>query len=127
MKYIHYKCIQSTKLLLVPPKTHDGGEKHDFWLWFLLFILLFFFPLFSEGKRKGEKNTQSCGQMPCLSARPKLTFHTWSNVYTTYFAPNLAPNLAIAITKVVALNLLLQFLNWLCTFVQGFFSILLPI
>ena len=24
----------------------DRAERHDFWLWFLLFILLFFFPLF---------------------------------------------------------------------------------
>ena len=36
---------------------------------FLLFILLFFFPLFLGGKRKGEKNNQSRGLKSCLSAR----------------------------------------------------------
>ena len=36
---------------------------------FLLFILLFFFPLLLGGKRKGEKNNQSRGQKSCLSAR----------------------------------------------------------
>jgi hypothetical protein len=36
---------------------------------FLLLILLFFFPLFLGGKRKGEKNSHSRGQKSCLSAR----------------------------------------------------------
>ena len=47
----------------------DRAERHDFWLRFLLFILLFFSPLFLGGKRKGEQNNQSCGQKSCLSAR----------------------------------------------------------
>ena len=36
---------------------------HDF----CLFILLFFFPLFLRGKRKGKKNNQRRGQKSCLS------------------------------------------------------------
>ena len=41
------------------------------WLKILLFILFFFFPLFLEGKRKGEKNNQSSDFKSCLSARSK--------------------------------------------------------
>ena len=45
----------------------DRAERHDLKSRFLLFILLFFFPLFSGGKRKGEKNNQSRDFMPFCS------------------------------------------------------------
>ena len=45
------------------------AERHDFRSRFLLFILLFLFPIFLGGKIKGEENNQSRGQMSCLSAR----------------------------------------------------------
>ena len=45
---------------------------HDFWL----FILLFFFPLFLGGKRKGEKNNQSRCQKSCFSARSIFWINT---------------------------------------------------
>ena len=48
---------------------NDRAERHDFWSRFLPLILLFFFPLFLGGKRKGGKNNKSCGQKSCLSAR----------------------------------------------------------
>jgi hypothetical protein len=41
----------------------DRAERYDFGSRFLLFILLFFFPLFLGGKSKGEENNQSRGQM----------------------------------------------------------------
>ena len=47
----------------------DRAERNDFWSRLLLFIFLFFFPPFLVGKSKGEKNNQSRGQKPCLSAR----------------------------------------------------------
>ena len=36
-------------------KKEDRAESHDLKLRFLIFILLFFFPFFLGGKRKGEK------------------------------------------------------------------------
>ena len=36
-------------------KKEDRVESHDLKLRFLIFILLFFFPIFLGGKRKGEK------------------------------------------------------------------------
>ena len=50
-------------------KINDRAERHNFWSQFLLFILLFFFPLFLGGKRKEEKNNQSRDQKSCLYAR----------------------------------------------------------
>ena len=54
---------------------------HDF----CKFIPLFFFPLFSGGKRKGEKNNQSRGQKSCLTARSyrwmKVIIKTWFHYY----------------------------------------------
>ena len=51
------------------PLLCDQAERHDFLSRFLLLILLFFFPLFLEGREKGEKDNQSCGQKSCHSAR----------------------------------------------------------
>ena len=62
----------------------DRAERHAFWSRFLLFILLFFFPLFWGGKRKGEKNNQSRGQKTCLSARSLCLFFTYIYYYCTY-------------------------------------------
>ena len=47
----------------------DQAERHELKSRFLLFILLFFFPFYLEGMRKGEKNGQSRDFMSCLSAR----------------------------------------------------------
>ena len=60
----------------------DRAERHDFWSRFLVFILLFFVPLFLRGKRKGEKNNQSRGQKPCLSTRSSF----WMNQNTVIFS-----------------------------------------
>ena len=61
------KCVNCK--LFVKDIMKDRAERHDFRTRFLLFILLFFFPLFLGGKRKGEENNQSVGQKSCLSAR----------------------------------------------------------
>ena len=51
-------------------RPHDQAEMHGLKLRFLLFILLFFFPLFLGGKRKGEKNNPARQDFKsCLSAR----------------------------------------------------------
>ena len=55
--------------IAVLEKLMNRAERHDFWSWFFLFILIFFIPLFLWGKRKGEKNNQSRGQNSYLSAR----------------------------------------------------------
>ena len=61
--------LQSTKILLVPriKNFFDRTESNELKSRFLLFVLLFFFPLFLGGKRK--RNYQSRGQKSCLSAR----------------------------------------------------------
>ena len=45
----------------------DDPERHDLKSRFLLFFLLFFFPLFLGGKRKGDKNNQSRNFKSCFS------------------------------------------------------------
>ena len=53
--------------LLSDESQNDQAERHDLKSRFLLFILLFFFPLFLGGKRK--ENLKSRGKKTCLSAR----------------------------------------------------------
>ena len=55
--------IYSTKVVLIKKVRPDSKSR------LLLFILLFFFPLFLRGKRKGEKNNQSRDFKSYLSAR----------------------------------------------------------
>ena len=50
----------------------DRAERYEFKSRFVLFILLFFFPIFLGGKGKEEKNNQSRDFKPCLSARSTL-------------------------------------------------------
>ena len=53
---------------------------------FCKILILFIFPLFLEGKRKGENNNQSCCQKSCLSARSVQSvqmFQTNSCIFLT--------------------------------------------
>ena len=54
---------------------YDRAERHDLKSRCLLFITLFFVPLFIGGKRKGEKNNQSRDFKSCLSARYTITIY----------------------------------------------------
>ena len=51
--------VTRTKVVHKNQSQGNRAEMHDLKSRFLLFILLFFFPLFLGGKRKGEKNNQS--------------------------------------------------------------------
>ena len=71
--YCNLKIIPKHIIINFPffNKKGDRAERNYFWSRFLLFILLFFFHLYLEGKRKGEKKKHSLGQKSCLSARSK--------------------------------------------------------
>ena len=60
--------IKPIKLIFFKSNQNDRVEMHDFCSRFLLFILLFFFPLFLGGERKGEDNNRSRFQKAYLSA-----------------------------------------------------------
>ena len=72
-KILRYWIMGKTKdnvFLLLDNHYQDRAERHDFWSGFLLFILLFFFPLKEEEKGdEGKRNNQSRGQNSFLSAR----------------------------------------------------------
>ena len=73
LNYIKYMYIDMYKiyctLVFSVLRKSEWAERHDLKSRFLLFILLFFFPLFKRGKIKGEKNNQSQDFKSCLSAR----------------------------------------------------------
>ena len=63
-RLIHLLVINLTREILL---YLDRTERFDFWSRFLLFIPLFFFPLFFRREEKRERNNQSSGQKSCCS------------------------------------------------------------
>ena len=71
--YLHFSYFTH-----LPQK--DDPERDDLKSRFLLFILLFFFPLFLGGKRKGENNNQSRDFKSCLSESSSKEILKWQNI-----------------------------------------------